>query len=244
MPSILAWRGADHQVVVGRVVGDVARCRRPSRCRRCGARGPACPGSAHGRASVSGSRRYGQNLGAVVGRVVRLGRELDLQVGQRRRRRGSATARSRWPGSRRRAGRPACGTSVAIRAGLDRRVEAVGRRARARRSAPAPRRCGRTSPAAGRPARSWSAGRWTARRAGCRRRPAAARATTREPDRLATSAPRPGPEVVVTAERSRRTPRRAPRRRRRSRPRPGRCARRSSCACDSSCRMSEAGVIG
>ena len=34
------------------------------------------------------------------------------------------------------------------------------------------------------------------------------------------------------------------RRCRRSRPRPARCARRSSCACDSSCRMSDAGVIG
>ena len=164
----LGLAGADHEVVVGRVVGDVA--------------GAVLLLDAAD--AVLESRRAGHRPGAGQGLRVALVRPEDLgAVVQRRgsgpvanctRRsgsssdaRGSATARSRWPGSRRRAGTPACGRSA--RSGpppARRRSSRPG--CAAPRSAPGPRRCARTSPGAGRPARSWSAARWTGRRAGCR----------------------------------------------------------------------------
>ncbi len=84
--------------------------------------------------------------------------------------------------------------------GLDRVARSSRRATAARRSAPAPRRCGRTSPAAGRPARSWWAARSRARRAA--RRPPAAAAPSSRPGRSSPPSARcPGPEVVVTPRR-------------------------------------------
>ena len=211
MPSTLAWRGADHEVVVGRVVGDVAGAvglldaadavLEARACRGSPTAGPASPGRA-GRARRPGCRprRCGWARW----------RSSTRQVGQVGDVRDAATARSRWRGSRRRAGTPACGRSTAIRHGLERGVEAVRRATAARRSAPAPRRCGRTSPAAGRPARSWSAARSTGRRAARRRRPAAARVITARPIVSDFSA-MPGPGRGGDAERAaeRRAERRA-----------------------------------
>ena len=141
----------------------------PMRCSR-----PGVPGTAHGRASVCGSRRYGQNTSVPsASRVVR-------------RRWRTATRRS---GSSSTSGiAPRLGAVGQVAVGeqedrgavgqrdpgrLQRGVEAVRRACAGPRSAPGPRRCARTSPGAGRPARSWSADRSTGRRAGCRR-PAAA----------------------------------------------------------------------
>ena len=164
----------------------------PMRCSRPGGAGDRPrPGQRLGVAQVGP-----EDLGAVLVGVVRLGRELHRQVGQ--------VVDVRDPPRLGAVGQVAVGEQEDRRAvrqrdpgGLDRGVEAVRRRCAARRSAPAPRRCGRTSPAAGRPARSWSAGRSRARRAGRRRRPAAAPATP--PGRSSrTSARRPGPDVVVT----------------------------------------------
>ena len=165
----------------------------PIRCSR-----PGVPGTAHGRASVSRvaqvrpelrrrRRRvvwFGPvaNSASIVGRSVdvrdppRLGAVGQVAVGEQEHRRAVG---DRDPGR------------------LERGVEAVAGRAAAPRSAPAPRRCGRTSPAAGRPARSWSAARSTGRRAGRRRRSAAARATRPRPIVSDFSA-MPGPDVVVT----------------------------------------------
>ena len=87
-----------HPVVVVGVVADVARdvglLEPPMRCSR-----PAVPGTAHGRASVSGSRSYGRK-----GR--RPGRRCRPRCRAGRRVAGSSTARSRWPGTRRTGRRP------------------------------------------------------------------------------------------------------------------------------------------
>ena len=112
-PVDLGLAGADHQVVVGRVVGDVAgavalleAADAVLEARRAGD-GPR-PGQGLLVAQV-GPEVLGDR--AVLGRglVVGLGRELRVDARQRRRRPGSATARSRWPGSRRRAASPGCG---------------------------------------------------------------------------------------------------------------------------------------
>ena len=91
----------DHVLVVVRVVGDVAACRPPSRCRRCGARARAC----RGRPTVGPASRVAQvgpeHRVAVGVDVVGLGGERHADVGQSGRRRAAATARRRWPGSRR-----------------------------------------------------------------------------------------------------------------------------------------------
>ena len=80
----------------------------PMRCSR-----PGVPGTAHGRARVCGSRLYGQNTSVPSASVVVRARWRTARAGRAvRRRPGSATARSRWPGSRRRAGRPGCGRSA------------------------------------------------------------------------------------------------------------------------------------
>ena len=227
----LGLPGADHEVVVGRVVGDVAGAvglldaadavLQARRCPGPPTAGPASPGRAGTAGTPVPVRPSIVALGSVancdpqVGQVVdrreppRLGAVGQVAVGEQDHRRAVG---QRDPGR------------------LERGVEAVRRATAARRSAPAPRRCGRTSPAAGRPARSWSACRSTGRRAARRRRPAAAPATTAEPDRLGLER-QPGPGGRWSRRASRRTPRRAPRRRRRSRPRPGRCARRTACAC-------------
>ena len=61
MRATFSARSSHHALVVARRVGDVAACRPPSRGRRCGARGPACPGSpraapaSRGRAGRAGS---------------------------------------------------------------------------------------------------------------------------------------------------------------------------------------------
>ena len=238
----LGLPGADHQVVVGRVVGDVA-----------GAVGLL--DAADPVLEAGGARdrpRPGQRLGVaqVRARTPRLpsverrgwARSRTRRAGPAGPRRpGPATARSRWPGSRRRAGSPGSGTSW--RSGRPRaRRRSSPRASAARRSAPAPRRCGRTSPAAGRPARSWSAGRWTGRRAARRRRSAAAPARPPSPIVSALSAS-PGPEVVVTASAP---PNAAPS----AAPTPAISSsawkvRTPNRLCLlSSCRMSEAGVIG
>ena len=100
-PVDLRLAGAGHEVVVGRVVGDVA-----------GPVGLLQPADAvlQARGARHGPRP-GQRL-----RVAQVGQELAVgarwarwrsstgQVGQRRRRRDRATARRRWPGSRRTAG--------------------------------------------------------------------------------------------------------------------------------------------
>ena len=158
-----------------------------------------------------------------------------------RRRPGSATARSRWRGSRRRAGRPGCGRSA--RSGPPPGPRRSSRRGCAgRRSAPAPRRCVRTSPGAGRPARSWSAGRWRGRRAGCRRSAAAVRARPRGRS-SPTSAPHRG---RTSSSPPSEPPKAAPS----AAPMPAISSsawkvRTPKFLCrDSSCRMSEAGVIG
>ena len=178
--STLACAGADHEVVVGRVVGDVAvavallqAADAVLEARRC--RGPptAGPGSPR-RAGRARTRRLPVRVGSWLGSVAkagsiagqvgdlgdlpRLGAVGEVAVGEQHHR---GAVGDRDPGR------------------LERGVEAVGRATAARRSAPAPRRCGRTSPAAGRPARSWSAGRSTGRRAARRRRAAAARSSRR-----------------------------------------------------------------
>ena len=81
---------------------------------------------------------------------------------------------------------------------LDRRVERVARAARGRRPAPATRRCGRTSPAAGRPARSWSACPCSGPRAGRSTITSGSSIITARPIASALSA-KPGPLVVVSA---------------------------------------------
>ena len=157
--------GADHEVVVVRVVGDVA-----------GAVGLLDAADPVLQARRAGHRpRPGQRL-----RVAQVGQELAVRRRSARwrtrpagpaasRRPGAATARSRWPGSRRRAGRPASGTSIAIRTASSAASKQSAGRARRddrhRRLAVAAEH----APAAGRTARSWSAGRSTGRRAGCRR---------------------------------------------------------------------------
>ena len=189
----------------------------PMRCIR-----PGVPGIAHGRASVSGSRRYGQNsspwLGSVgerhrdvgqrvdVGQQPRLGAVGEVAVGEQDHRRAVLRARCAPPRTRRRSSRPATAR---------------------RRSAAAPRRGGRTSRAAGRPARSWSAGRSTGRRAARRRAISGSSRLIASPiasDLRST----PGPLVRGDREAARRTRRRSRRRRPRSRPRPAASSRRSS----------------
>ena len=112
-------------VVVLGLVGDVAASRPPSRGRRSGGAGPGVPGTAQGRASL---------LVAQVGHEARRRRsgsvgEARVDLGQRRRRPAAARARRSWRG-RCRASRI---TGVRWRdrdaRRLDRRVEAVGRRA-------------------------------------------------------------------------------------------------------------------
>ena len=165
-PVDLGLPGAHHQVVVGRVVGDVARAVRPSPGRRCGARarragdapraGPASRGRAgtgRNASPSSGSARW-RSPGSIAGRSVdvrdppRLGAVGEVAVGQQHHRRHVGDARSGPPRWRRRSSRRATAAAT------------IGT---------GPRRCGRTSPAAGRPARSWSAGRSTGRRAARRR---------------------------------------------------------------------------
>ena len=99
--------GADHEVVVGGVVGDVA----------------VPVGLLEAADAVLEARRAGDRPRPGEGLLVaQVGPELARRVdalgsvaksgsiaGQRRPRRGSATARSRWRGSRRTAGSPACG---------------------------------------------------------------------------------------------------------------------------------------
>ena len=169
------------------------RCRRPSRCRRCGAPARACPGpptggrASPGRAGTAGTRRpspFGSvangtgmsGRSAGVGDPPRLGAVGEVAVRQQEHRRAVLQRDPRR---------------------LDRGVEAVGRRRAARPPAPATRRCGRTSPAAGRPARSWSACRWTG--------PPRCTSTMTSGSSAATARPivsdfsaTPGPEVVVT----------------------------------------------
>ena len=129
MPSILACAQPDHQVVVGRVVGDVA-----------GAVGllDAADPVLQARRAGDGPRP-GQRLAGRAGRAGRLSpspvplgsvAKSTLQVGQRRRRPGAATARSRWRGSRRTAGSTGVRYVMRDPGRLDRGVEAVGRRAR------------------------------------------------------------------------------------------------------------------
>ncbi len=210
-------------------------------CRRCGAPGRACPGpptAGRGSPGRAGTARTPRRA------VVRVGlgrRSRRLQVGQVVGRRGSATARSRWPGSRRTAAITGVRYVERDPRGLERGVEAVGRACGRDDRAPAPRRCGRTSPAAGRPARSWSAARSRGRRAGCRRSAAAARALTARPIVSLLSAT-PGPDVVVTPS----APPNEPHPARRRSPAISSSAwnvrdAEAACACDSSCRMSDAG---
>ena len=229
MPSTLACADPDHQVVVGRVVGDVA-----------GAVGLLDAADAVLEAGRAGDRpRAGQrlgvaqvrpeHLGAVVVRVVGLGRELHATGRAGPRRPGSATARSRWPGSRRRAGRPACGTSVAIRqASIAASKQSDGERGATIGTGASPLRpniaCSRSdcsvlvgSPVEGPP-------RWTSTMT------SGSSSETARPIVSDFSAT-PGPGRRGHRRASRRRPRRARRRCRRSRPRPGRCGRRSACAC-------------
>ena len=112
-PSTLACADADHQVVVGRVVGDVAV-----------AVGLLEAADAVLEAGCAGDRpRTGQRLlvaqvgqellDGLAGRPCRdrvgAGGEGGVDRRAGRRRRGPSTARSRWPGSRRKAGSPGCG---------------------------------------------------------------------------------------------------------------------------------------
>ncbi len=106
----------DHALVVDGVVRDVARAVLLLE-------GPDAvlePGGA-GHGPRAGQGLLVADIGpehrrAVVVGVVGLGGELHGQVGQRRRGRAAATARPRWPGSRRTARSPGSGTSRAIRA--------------------------------------------------------------------------------------------------------------------------------
>ena len=138
----------------------------------------------------------------------RLGAVGDVAVGEQHHRRHVRRARCGRLRSRRRSSRPGCAR---------------------RRPAAATRRCGRTSPAAGRLARSWSACRCWGRARWTLTITSGSSSITARPIASALSA-MPGPLVVVSAS----APRvgRADRRRRprRSRLRPGTCARPSSCA--------------
>ncbi len=110
MPAILAARRWTIRSWLIRVVGDVAAAvgllEPADAVLEAGqARGGPGAGQRLGVADVGPER-----LGAVLLGVVGLGGELGVDRGQGRRRRGAATARPRWPGSRRRAGSPASGT--------------------------------------------------------------------------------------------------------------------------------------
>ena len=83
--------------------------RRPSRARRSGAPDPACPGPPTA-APASRDRAGTARTPAVRRRLVSVANSTG-RSGRAARRPAAATARSRWPGSRRRAGTPACGTS-------------------------------------------------------------------------------------------------------------------------------------
>ena len=128
------------------------RCSRPGRAGHAPRAGPASRGRA-GRARTRGSPSSSMWLGSVA--------KLDARCRAGRPRRAAATARSRWPGSRRRAGSPACGSFRAMRAASMATSKqcgrAVGGHDRQRRLAVAAVH----GHAAGRPARSWWAARWT-----------------------------------------------------------------------------------
>ena len=150
---------------------------------------PGVPGMAQLRASVFSSRRKGW-------KPSRLGAELHLDLGQ------LADVRDA-PGLGA-VGEVAVGEQDHRRHvlereahGLDRHVEAVARASRPRARTAALRCCGRRRPAADRPARSWSAGPCSARRAECRRSRAAARRRRRGRCASILSA-MPGPLVLVT----------------------------------------------
>ena len=104
----LGLAGAGHEVVVGRVVGDVAGA--------VGLLQPADavlqPGRPRDRPRPRQGLRVAQVGQELAVRTVGLGGELDPQVRQARPRPGRPTARRRWPGSRRTAGSPASGRSA------------------------------------------------------------------------------------------------------------------------------------
>ena len=156
--------------------------------------------------------------------------------------RAAATARSRWPGSRRRAGTPACGTSsrsapprcAASKQSDGERGATIGTGASPLRPNIA---CSRSacsvlvgSPVDG-PPRCTST--MTSGSSSDTARPIVSRLQR-------DARPGRGGDAERAAERRARAPRRC----RRSRPRPGRCATPKRLCLLSSCRMSEAGVIG
>ncbi len=229
--------------MVGRVVGDVAACRRPSRCRRCGAPGRPCPApptggpASPGRAGRAGRparprrRRRCVGLGGEghpqVGQVVdvgdppRLGAVGEVAVGEQDHRR--AVGRGD-PGR------------------LERGVEAVGRRARRddrhrRLAVAAEHRLQQVG--------LLGLGRHAGRRAGALHVDDDQRQLEgdRQPDRLGLQRqPRPGRRR--DGQRRRRTPRRAPRRRAAISSSAWKVRTPNRLCLLSSCRMSEAGVIG
>ena len=173
----------------------------PMRCSR-----PGVPGTAHGRARVSGSRRYGWKtvVALGVGAVGLAWRSSTREVGQVGDRPGSPTARSRWRGSRRTGGSTGVRYVVAMRtASIAASKQSAGDRG-ATIGDRATRRCGRTSPGAGRPARSWSAGRSRGRRAGRRQMTSGSSSETARPivsDFSATPGPRGRRDADGAAER-------------------------------------------
>ena len=94
--------------------------RPPMRCSS-----PGVPGTAHGRASVCSSRRYGRNSSPAFGSVAKVGRQIRERVELRQEPRLGAVREVR-------VGEEIDGRAVLERdpRGLDRRVEAVRRRAR------------------------------------------------------------------------------------------------------------------
>ena len=202
--------------------------------RRCPARPTAGPAS-RGRAGRAGTCRSSP---APLGSVANSTR----QVGQLVDGRAPATARSRWRGSRRTAGTPACGRSARCAPPRPRRRSSRRATAAATTGTGAsPLRpniaCSRSdcSVLVGRPVDGPP--RWMSQMT------SGSSSDTARPIVSPLSA-MPGPGRRGDGRARRRTPRRARRRCRRSRPRPGRCARRSACAwtARAGCRL--AGVIG
>ncbi len=106
MLAIFWARHMHHVLVVGRVVADVAGDVSPSRCRRCGAPAPACPASPTAAPAVRRAGRAG-TVESPLEPYVRPGRVIGSRSSAASPGRESATARRRWPGSRRTAGTPA-----------------------------------------------------------------------------------------------------------------------------------------
>ena len=226
-PVDLRLPGADHEVVVGRVVGDVAgpvgllqpadAVLHPRGARDRPRRGPASPGRAGRGGTPPSGRRWARS------------RSPPRRSGPAGRRRpGSPTARRRWPGSRRTAGSPASGRSA--RSGPPR----ARRRSSRRGSAGAITGTGasplRPNIACSRSDCSVFVGRPVEGPPRCTSTITSGSSVMTARPMVSDFSETPGPGRRRDARARRRRRRRARRRCRRSRPRPGTCARRTPCA--------------